>query len=107
MDETEVRATIESLCAASFEPTLETTDLDMCVAATKINDADGNSPDDDAWTPTFYINRGVSKGWEIKAAKAASDFRFEEDNQSFYREQVYRACREQADRWNRQMIEVP
>ena len=43
----------------------------------------------------------------VPPGTAVLDFRFEEDNQSFYREHVYQHCRKQADRWGRGMIAVP
>jgi hypothetical protein len=69
-------------------------------------DADGILPSEDGWTPTYDLNVAVSQGWETKAARAAGDFRFEEDNQVFYREQIHAHCRAQADRWNRRLVVV-
>jgi hypothetical protein len=96
MTEAEARARIERLTAADYDPVLETADVDvlMEIAATD---------DPEVWN-TY---RALGAGWEIKAGRAAADFRFEEDNQSFYREQVYRACAERAKRYNRHLVTVP
>jgi len=95
MTEAQARARIEHLTAADYFPELTSDEVDglMLVAATD---------DPEVWN-TY---RAIGAGWEIKAGKVAGDFRFEEDNQSFYREQVYRACAERAKRYNRHLVTV-
>ena len=96
MTEAEARAEIERLTAHDYDPKLETTDIDTLVAIAATDDPE-----------VWNTKRGIASGWETKAARAAGDFRFEEDNQSFYREQVYRACKEMAKRYSRDLVQVP
>jgi len=107
MDETEAKEVIGRLCAATYDPQLDNEDMDYLAEIARTPDINGTDVDDPAWIPTYNIKRAVAHGWETKAARAAGDFRFEDDSQSFYREQVYRACREQADRYSRDMVAVP
>ena len=103
----EAKAQIARVCAATYDPQLDDEDLTHLVNTCKRYDVDGRAPDDAEWVPTFDLNYAYAQGWEIKAGRAAGDFRFEEDNQGFYREQVYRHCRQQADRYNRRAVQVP
>ena len=105
-EEAVVRARIESLTAHDFDPVLNPADIDDLMVIAKRQDENGNNPDDPEWEPTWAVRAAVRQGWEIKAARASAGFRFEEDNQGFYREQVYRACREMADRYKSQMVAV-
>jgi hypothetical protein len=102
-----VRARIARLTAAEYDPKLESDDLDDLVGIATIPDEAGRNPTDTDWVETYDINRAVQMGWEIKAARAAGDFRFEEDNQAFYREHVFSHCRDMAKRYNRRAVYVP
>jgi hypothetical protein len=104
--ETKARNRIRRLCAADHEPILTDADVDDLVEMARRPDVNGVMPTEDGWIPTFDIFYAVSSGWDTKAANAAGDFRFEEDNQVFYREQVVAHCLAMAKRYNRRMVVV-
>ncbi|RPH37052.1 MAG: hypothetical protein EHM90_00445 [Chloroflexi bacterium] len=101
------RARVMRLTAYDYEPMLTPDDIDDLVTLAQRADENGRDPDEDDWEPTYDLTAAVASGWETKAARASGDFRFEEDNQAFYREHVYQHCRKQADRWGRGMVAVP
>jgi hypothetical protein len=98
---------LSRLCAADYDPKLTSDELDVILESAQRPDAEGYVPGDIGYTVTYDMNAAIGSGWETKAGRAAADFRFEEDNQSFYREQVYRACAERAKRYNRRLVQVP
>jgi hypothetical protein len=108
-DETEdqIRRRIYRLTAADYDPQLTADDLDDMVQIARRADSAGREYGDEDWEPTYDVNAACYSGWMTKAARAAGDFRFEEDNQGFYREQVYRHCVQQAARFNRGVVAVP
>ena len=97
------KTTITNLCAAEFDPKLADADLEWLVDESRIPDETGYSISDPLYEETFDAYYGVMRGWELKAARAAGDFRFEEDNQVFYREQVAQHCMNMAKRYNRRL----
>jgi len=107
LSEVEVRERIKRLCAAAYDPELDDGDVDILVRQAKMPDLYGRMPADVDWEATWDINYAVMTGWDIKGAKAAGDFRFEEDQQVFYREQVARHCQAMSKRYNRRAINVP
>jgi len=101
LTETEARERLGRLCAADHDPTLDTTDLNDCLTQAKRSDPMGRLPDEDGYEATWDMRYAASLGWELKAARAAGGFRFEEDTQVFYREQVFNHCEEMAKRYRR------
>lgn len=76
----------------------------LFMAAT--DDEDGNSPDDDAWTPTYSTvgcYRAIAEGWTIKAGKAVGRFDFTTDGQQFRRSQTLDHCEYQRRMWARKV----
>src|SRR5688500_13247756 len=163
MDEAAARARIESMVAASSEPTLTDAEIDVLVEAAKRVDPFGNRPSNVAtvgvwaasttvgygdvvtadpaagrwwrvavpgltgatqptwpaltgaatgatvvdgtvewedvggpWAPTWDLNDAVARGWELKAGKAAEDFEFTTDGQTFRRQQLIDHCERMA-----------
>lgn len=104
LNEQRFRARVRRLTAYDYEPKLTDADIDDLVEMSRRPDALGRLPSETGWIPTYDLAVAVSNGWETKAARAAGDFRFEEDNQVFYREQVADHCMKMAKRWNRRMV---
>jgi len=104
MSENEARTRLQTMTASSKEPTLTEAELGLLVASAKRADRDGLPPSDAAWTPTWDLNAAAAEGWRWKAAKAAADFDFSEDGQSFKRSQMVAACERMADLYGRRVI---
>jgi hypothetical protein len=107
MDEAAARARIERLTAHDVDPILDTADIDDLVGVAKSFDSLGRLPTDPEWEPTWDIYKAAAAGWDIKAGRAAGDFRFEEDNAVFHREQVFRHCSAMSQRYRRSAVQVP
>lgn len=93
---TQARDRIARFTNATEYPELDADDLDELVMLARRSDADGVHFSDTDWTPTYDVYAAAALGWEIKAGKAAGDFRFAEDGQSFSREQVFEHCMQMA-----------
>ncbi len=63
---------LKQLTAWDIEPTLTEDDLDELLAVAAVKDADGLTPEDDEWTPTYDLNTAAAKAWLIKAGRAAA-----------------------------------
>lgn len=76
-------------------------DLDgLAVSTFTIVDGDMTWIDNGAqWAPTWSLRLAAAIAWERKAAKAAGDYDFGTDGQSFNRSQVLDACLKMARRY--------
>lgn len=63
---------LKQLTAWDIEPTLTEDDLDELLAVAALEDADGLTPINEEWTPTYDLNTAAAQGWLIKAARAAA-----------------------------------
>jgi len=67
----------------------EDADLEAIILRYPLLDADGRSPSDEDWTPTYDIHAAAADVWEEKAAQVAVDFDFAADGANFHRSQVH------------------
>lgn len=64
-------------------------DVQTLIEAHPLVDADGFSPEQDNWTPTYDLNAAAADIWEEKASAPAQDFNFSADGGNFSRSQVF------------------
>ena len=62
---------LKKLTAWDTAPALAEAELDELLVQTSTVDADGFSPADDEWVPTYDINAAAAAGWLIKAGRAS------------------------------------
>ncbi len=63
-------------------------ELDLLVQASRAVDSAGLAPTDAGWVPTFDVEEAVLAGLRLKLLKAAPNFAFSTDGQTFQRHQV-------------------
>lgn len=63
---------LKLLAAWDTEPTLTETEISDLLAEAAIADSDGLAPEDEAWTPTYNINKAAAAAWLIKAGRASA-----------------------------------
>ncbi|MCA1590401.1 MAG: hypothetical protein LC730_06845 [Acidobacteria bacterium] len=63
---------LKKMTAWNVAPTLTETELDNLIAQASLVDAEGFSPLDENWTPTYDLNSAASAAWQVKAARAAA-----------------------------------
>jgi hypothetical protein len=63
---------LKLLSAWETEPVLTETEVEAILDSAAIADAEGNSPTNDNWQPTYDINRAAAEAWLIKAARASA-----------------------------------
>lgn len=56
------------------------------------------------WAPTWDLEAAAAKGWELKAGKAAEDFPFTTDAQTFERHKVMDHCERMAQNYRRRTV---
>lgn len=95
---------LKSMTQWDQDPVLDQDDIDDLLEQARVPDPAGVAIDDPAWDETLDLNYAASKGWELKAAKVANRFRFEEDNQVFHRNQIFDHCEAMAKRYGRGAI---
>lgn len=96
MDEGNALVLLETMVAASTEPTLTDDELLSLIALARRPDTSGALPSDTEWIPTWNLAAGAAEGWRWKAGKASAHFDFSTDNQSFERSQIWEHCMQQA-----------
>lgn len=63
---------LKQLTAWDIEPTLTEDELDELLAVAALKDAEGLTPDEAEWTPTYDLNTAAAKAWLIKAGRSAA-----------------------------------
>lgn len=74
MTAAEAKARLERMCAAASDPILEDEDLDELLRGARRRDADGVSPSESGWTPTWDLNAAAAEGWRWKAGRVTSTY---------------------------------
>lgn len=83
----------------TVEPTLSAGELDTLLTFAATVDADGNEPQDDAYTPTYSamtLNLAIAEGWAVKAAKLGAGENFSSDGATFDPQTRRAFCLDQA-----------
>ncbi len=88
MTEGEARELIALRAGAAEDPPLDEVELETLVQASRAVDPAGLAPRDAGWLPTFDVEEAVLAGLRLKLLKAASNFSFSTDGQTFQRHQV-------------------
>lgn len=104
LSEAEALERITRMVAATYEPTLDVTELADLVDLARRPDADGNLPDATGWVPTWDLNYAAAEGWSWKAGKAAADFDYSDDAGSYSRSSVYDAAVEREKHYRSRAI---
>ncbi len=63
---------LKQLTAWDIEPALTEDDLNELLVIAALTDADGLTPINEEWTPTYDLNTAAATGWLIKAGRAAA-----------------------------------
>jgi hypothetical protein len=105
-DETAL-ARLRRMSASDTDPALTDEELNDILALSRIPDTEGRLPLDDDYEVRYDFNFAAAQAWDTKAGRCSDGFRFEEDTQVFYREQVFRHCQAMAKRYRRGAVLVP
>lgn len=65
------KESLKKLTAWDTEPELSEDELDELLAGHSRADADGVSPEDVDWEPTYDLNAAAAAGWLIKAGRSS------------------------------------
>lgn len=87
---------LKRLTAWETEPVLTEDDLDGILAAVAMQDADGLSPADEDWTPTYDLNGAASQGWLVKAARSSIPTEVDPPGSGIVTSKVFDNCRAMA-----------
>lgn len=63
---------LKLLTAWETEPVLTEGELGEALASSALTDANGLTPANEEWTPTYDINAAAAESWLIKAARAST-----------------------------------
>ena len=85
---------LKQLTAWDIEPTLTEDELDELLAVAAVKDADGLTPEEAEWTPTYDLNTAAARGWLIKAGRAAATV--DEPEAGMVTSKVFDNCRSMA-----------
>ncbi len=71
---------LKKITAWDVGPELTDTEIDELLLESSVVDKEGNAPASEDWSPTYDLNAAASKGWLIKAGRAASTTETEPDS---------------------------
>lgn len=83
------------------EPALVEGDIDDLLTMFAKKDADGKSPTDVDWTPTYNLNSAAAEGWRWKAAKASELISVDLDGERMSSNQIFEHCERMAKTYSR------
>ena len=92
MTEVQALALLKGMVAAGDTPELDDETVEALLDSCALKDAEGRTPDDLDWEPTYNLNAAAYQGWTLKAAKAAGMIDFSADGHSFKRSGYIEHC---------------
>lgn len=90
--------------ASDQPPTLTPEQIGGLVDRSARMDADGNVVGSDDWAETYDLNAATALAWERKAALTATKFDATIDGQTLRREQLYKHCVAEAQRYRNRIV---
>lgn len=106
MNHTEAISFIVARLQPDVDPAMDPNVVVDLVDLAKTDDADGLSPDDADWEPTYSTTgcyRAIAEGYAIKYGAAVARFRFGTDGQTFDRNQILDHLEHQRRLWARKV----
>ncbi len=83
---------LKRMTAWESVPTLSTDDLQSLLERYALNDADGNAPSSEDWTPTYNFRAAARAGWKLKMGKAAELQSTDLDGDRMSAHQIFYHC---------------
>ncbi len=83
---------LKAFTAWDTEPALTETEVESQLDAASMTDADGFAPSDEAWTPTYNLNKAAATGWLIKAARASDQTAIDPPESGIVTSKVFDNC---------------
>lgn len=80
-------------------PALTSGEIDDLLAEFAIADANGRSPDDAEWSPTYAMRSAAAEGWRRKAGKASPLQSTDLDGDRMSSNQIFEHCLAMAKRY--------
>jgi len=87
---------LKLLTAWDTEPVLTEDELGDTLAAFALTDANGLTPANEEWTPTYDINAAAARAWLIKAARASVQTEVDPPGSGVVTSKVFDNCRAMA-----------
>jgi hypothetical protein len=82
LSEEDAQTRLTEMTASDKEPTLSEGELTGLLEQSKRKDSTGREPTNDSWTPTWLLEYGAWRGWEIKANRLSSSTTFLNDGRA-------------------------
>lgn len=96
----EARTRLASMTAADADPVLTSEELDDLLAANRIIDAEGRSPEEEGWTAGWAFGAAAEDGWLRKAGKVAARVDGGSGGLTLARSQLHAHCLAMAERYS-------
>ncbi len=87
---------VRRLTGEKFNTSYTDAEIQTIIELYPLVDAEGFSPDQDNWTPTYDLNAAAAAIWEEKASGRTENFDFSADGGSYSRSQSYEMAMKQA-----------
>lgn len=92
---------LKKMTAAESEPLLSSDELDDLLLQFRKTDANGKTPDETGWIPTYRLNAAAAEGWRWKAAKASELVSVDLDGERMSSNQIFEHCERMARMYSR------
>ena len=87
---------LKLMTAWESDPPLSEPELEQLLADAALLDANGLTPLNEEWTPTYDLNAAASTGWLIKAARASTLIEVDPPGSGIVTSKVFDNCRAMA-----------
>jgi hypothetical protein len=83
---------LKAMTAWTAEPALTETEVEALLEAAAVSDGAGSGPFDDAWEPTYDLNKAAATAWLIKAARASDQTAVDPPESGIVTSKVFENC---------------
>ena len=87
---------LKLITAWTDDPALTEDELEELLTDSATQDAEGNAPESEGWSPTYDINLAAREAWLIKAARAAALVEVDPPESGIVTSKVFDNCRRMA-----------
>ena len=87
---------LKLITAWTDDPALIEDELEALLADSATQDAEGNAPESEGWSPTYDLHQAAREAWLIKAARAAALVEVGPPESGIVTSRVFDNCRRMA-----------
>ncbi len=93
MPDSTAKIRLKAMTAWTVEPVLSESEIDALLTLYSITDADGLTPTDEEWTPTYNLRAAAREGWSWKMGRCTDLVSTDLDGDRMSSNQAFEHCK--------------